>query len=194
MQSAQTEGCVSAQTWRERIGRLVRVELVDGTALEGTLYTIDPGSQDIALLVEENPTGSESKVVGVRIVFGHSIESIRLVGETFSELAEIQDEQFQLFSDYKGSYEINTQVEPYSEEEAGARQARVRDLLQQHRIPFTEETEPSLEARETSSTLTPCRHCFHVVGGLSLAWPYTPASCRCTNEIVLFNITSLLAK
>jgi hypothetical protein len=56
MQSAQTEGCVSAQTWRERIGRLVRVELVDGTALQGTLYTIDPGSQDIALLVEVSST------------------------------------------------------------------------------------------------------------------------------------------
>ena len=49
---AVPESPFSPQTWLDRVGQSVRVCLIDGTNIDGTLYTVDPDTQDIALLEE----------------------------------------------------------------------------------------------------------------------------------------------
>eukprot|EP00240_Pyramimonas_obovata_P007869 CAMPEP_0118927858 /NCGR_PEP_ID=MMETSP1169-20130426/5245_1 /TAXON_ID=36882 /ORGANISM="Pyramimonas obovata, Strain CCMP722" /LENGTH=169 /DNA_ID=CAMNT_0006869715 /DNA_START=70 /DNA_END=576 /DNA_ORIENTATION=+ len=169
MQSASRETPLNAQTWRERLGESVRVELIDGSHVDGTLYTVDPDTQDVALLDEVQSTESTPRVGGVRIVFGHSIEQILFVGGPATRLAQVQSEGFRPFNEKVASADNEQHDERYSDEEALARQARVRALFEQHRIPFTEESvSPADEDADTPHTSS--RHCFHVVGGLTLAW------------------------
>jgi len=173
--------------WKRELGKYIGVELLDGTKYKGRFHSMDTRSLDIAIL-EMAEVNSIETCKGVRIILGHAISRVRAdekeeaVGE---ELHLLNFNPFPEFNEEKSKFE-----EEFSEEEAIARQERLRTLFSQHRVPYSEEGTSQESSPGHSNDMS--RHIFRVLGCLSVGWPYNSNACHCTNEIVLSRIQALL--
>lgn len=147
--------------WIQHVYKEVCVTTEDGNQHTGWVYTIDPVS-DAVVLVKFNDHD-----LGLKVVMGHSVQSIVVVGDN-TELHKAELDQ--LFKP--------KQVFSISPEEVKQRQERLLSWLHKNRIPIK-------VTKEDPEVL-------NLSDALYIDPPYGAENCRSTNQIILGKIQGLI--
>merc|ERR1712025_243048 len=148
--------------WKNLVCQVVEVTTEDGETHIGTVYTVDPVSETVVLVKENNDGGLQ-----LNVLMGHAVQSTEVLGECEASLREKIEKLFR-----------SADVVNLTKDELVKRRTQLYNWLIKNRIPI----EVSADNEEVLS----------ISDALYIEPPYSVESCRSTNEIVLGRVQGLI--
>lgn len=146
----------------DSIGKVVEILTKDGCTHSGIVYTVDPVSDSVVLVQEQ-----QSGLLKMDVIMGHSLKSTSIISEGSDSLQQRLNDLF------KPKTQGNLSGTALKQ-----KHARLRSWLLKNRLPVSACT-------EDAAVLV-------VADVLRIPPPYDADSCQCTNEIVLGRIQGLI--
>jgi len=148
--------------WKNLVYQIVEVTTEDGQSHIGAVYTVDPVSETVVLVTENNEGDLQ-----LNVVMGHAVQSTEVRGECEAGLREKMEKLFKPAA-----------LLQLSKDELGKRKTQLRSWLLKNRIPI----EVCADNEEVLS----------ISDVLFIEPPYSVTNCRSTNEIVLGRVQGLI--
>ncbi|XP_031571470.1 gem-associated protein 6-like [Actinia tenebrosa] len=160
---------LSPTTLQKFVDKKVTITLIDDRRIVGWVYTIDPVTYCVVVVPVKDVISSKD------VLNKTSYSVMFLMGDAVNSIHIDQDDPLLEKPNFKETFQpTNSRI--YSEDELVQRKSKLKEWLKKNRIPV-----------EGTDNGVLC-----VMGVLWIDSPYEADCCRCTNEIVLNRVQTLI--